>query len=85
MSDLCLGLGTGLSSFLAMERQYVAMEIDERQSSILKRRILNLVDNTEEDVGKRLVDSDDEIKKDIQWTGPKTYVLARMKPLDLTP
>lgn len=49
--DICSGSGTGLASCLALGRHCVAMEIDERQSYVLKGRILNLGDNIEENEG----------------------------------
>ena len=40
--DLCSGLGTGLISSLAHGRHCVAIELDERQSDVLKGRVLAL-------------------------------------------
>ena len=58
--DLCSGSGTGLASCLALGRHCVAVEIDQRQCSVLKGRVLSLNAEIAGDSGKSLEVGDDE-------------------------
>lgn len=59
--DLCAGSGTGLASALALGRHCVAVEIDARQASVLKGRVLQLDVNLAGDNNEDLGQGDDEV------------------------
>lgn len=58
--DLCSGSGTGLASALALGRNCVSVEIDARQASVLKGRVLHLDVNLAGDNSDDLLHGDDE-------------------------
>lgn len=79
--DIYSCLGTGLAASLALGRHCVAVEINERQSSVLRGRVLNLVDNREEDDGTKGADNDGEEDEERQLDGDQVS-LDDITPLD---
>lgn len=70
--DLCSGSGTGLASSLALGRHCVAIEIDKRQSSVLRGRVLNLVDDlVGEGETKGVMDDEEILEEDTDVEAPK--------------
>lgn len=47
----------------------MTIEMDERQSSVLKGRILNLVNNIEEEDSKGMIEENEGTNKDVDLTG----------------
>lgn len=66
--DLCSGSGTGLAAALALGRPCVAIEIDPRQSAVLRSRVLKLTDDLtgESEIKGVSGDASDDEEEDIE-------------------